>query len=173
MKQITFLFSAAVLIAWPAVAQDKAETPVEVAKYNAWTVYRLDSSTGRSCYAVTQPARSEPPNAKRDPAYFFITHRPKENVRNEISASMGYPLKANSAGSLTILDGEKFLLAGSGEGVFLADAAKEDMAVAAMRKRREVTIKAISKRGTSTTDRYSLNGIGKALDHIDRECPKT
>lgn len=168
----TQLLIAFCLLASPALAQDKTAAPQEIGKYGAWTVYRLNNAGALSCYAVTQPAKSDPPAARRDPAYLFLTHRPKEKVRSEFSVNMGYPLKPNSAGSLDILGAGKFTLVTNGEGAYLADGKQDAAAAAALRKGREAVVKATSKRGTATSDRYSLNGVAQALDRIDQECPK-
>ena len=159
----------------PAHAQtptQKSAAPVELGNFNGWTVYKLESDAGKSCYTVTQPAKSDPPGLRRDPAYLFITHRPKDKVRNEISFGLGYPLKPNTAGSLQIVGGEKFTLASNGEGAWMADTKQQDRSIAAMRKGKEAVVKATSKRGAVTTDRYALPGLPQAMDLIDKECPK-
>ncbi|MES2905467.1 MAG: invasion associated locus B family protein [Pseudomonadota bacterium] len=169
-----FIFPAVLLFLFTgAVQAQKAVAPAEIGQFNGWTAYRLENDKGRSCYITTQPAGSEPASARRDPIYIFITHAPKAGKRNEISIKLGYAVKPQSGGSFEILGGEKFDLATSGEGAWLKDAAKETSAVEAMKKGKEVLVKATSKRGTLTTDRYSLTGIGKALEKIDRECAKS
>ena len=40
-----------------------------------------------------------------------------------------------------------------------------------MKKGSTLTTKTVSGKGNVTTDRYSLNGLGQALDRIKKECP--
>ena len=40
----------------------------------------------------------------------------------------------------------------------------------ALRKNPELTIKAMTSKGTHTTDRFSLKGIAQALDRVAQEC---
>jgi hypothetical protein len=39
-----------------------------------------------------------------------------------------------------------------------------------MRKSADATVKAVSGRGTQTTDVFSLKGLSQALDRIAQEC---
>ena len=54
----------------------------------------------------------------------------------------------------------------------MADTKQQDRSIAAMRKGKEAVVKATSKRGAVTTDRYALPGLPQAMDMIDKECPK-
>ena len=61
--------------------------------------------------------------------------------------------------------------AGSDGAAWIADGATEQKLIAAMRSGSNMTIKGTSKRGTNTTDTYSLSGASGALDRINQECP--
>ena len=43
--------------------------------------------------------------------------------------------------------------------------------IAAMRKGKAMTVEGTSRRGTVSTDTYSLSGVTAALDAIAKECP--
>ena len=60
---------------------------------------------------------------------------------------------------------------GTDGGAWLPDSATEQKLIAAMRAGSNMTVKGTSKRGTNTTDKYSLSGAGAALDRINQECP--
>ena len=60
---------------------------------------------------------------------------------------------------------------GTDGGAWLPDSATEQKLIAAMRAGSTMTVKGTSKRGTNTTDKYSLSGAGAALDRINQECP--
>lgn len=155
---------AAFAQAAPAAAQ-----PVELGKYNAWNAYSANAKGGKVCYALAQPATRRPSGLTRDPAYFFVSNRPKETVRNEISIIIGFPMKQDSKVELTI-DRTDFELYTRADGAFMASAEDEKALVAALKKGRSMTVKSISVRGRTTTDSYPLSGLSGAIERIDREC---
>ena len=56
------------------------------------------------------------------------------------------------------------------DGAWMKNAAEEARLIDALRKGRDFTVKSTSLRGNATNDRYSLSGIGQALDRVDQEC---
>jgi len=56
------------------------------------------------------------------------------------------------------------------DGAWIKNAAEEARMVDTMRKGGELVVKGTSARGTETTDRYSLKGLGQALDRTAQEC---
>ncbi len=174
LKNVGFLLALLLVLvlfcAIPRAFAQGVQAPVELGKFEGFTAYAQERKTGRACYIVAQPAKTAPASVRRDPVYLFITHRPKEKIRNEISLSMGYPLKPDAPASLEIVPGGIFPLAAQNEGAWLAEAANQTLAVDAMRKAREVVVKGTSKRGTATTDTYALKGLAQALARIDQEC---
>ena len=151
--------------------QALAQEPQEAGKFGDWTAYHYKTKKGPVCYIVSQPVKSElsRKNAKRDPAYFLITHRPGDKVRAEVSTLMGYPLKPQSMPTLDI-DGRKFNLFAVGDGAWAESPAADRRVVAAMKKGRTMIVRGISRRGTTSVDTYSLKGVTAALQKIDALC---
>jgi hypothetical protein len=170
MKTKRIIVSAALFYAFAAVAQT-GDQPALLGSYDGFKAYSQERAGKRSCFVVGAPDKSTPANVRRDPIHLFITHRPKDKVRNEISFQMGYPLKADAAASFEVAGGT-YALAGYGEGAWLAEVVKQDLAVEALRKAKEISVKGTSARGTATNDHYALKGLAQALDRIDAECPK-
>ena len=110
-----------------------------------------------------------PKNAKRDPAFLLITHRPSQSVRNEVSTIIGYPFKKDATVQLSV-DTQDYELFTNGDGAWADTSAKDKEIVAAMRKGEKLTIKGASWRGTETLDGYSLKGLVQALAKIDAAC---
>lgn len=169
MKRRLGLFTALVL-APAAFAQTPAQ-PSLLGSFEGFKAYTLEKNGARSCYVVGAPDRMAPANVRRDPVHLFVTHRPKDRVRNEINFQMGYPLKADAAATLEV-GGSSYALATLNEGAWIAEVVKQEIAVEAMRKAKEITVKGTSVRGTATSDHYTLKGLAQALDRIDAECPK-
>jgi hypothetical protein len=67
-----------------------AAKPNLVASFGDWNVFVSQTAKGRICYVLAQPKTREPDGLKRDPGYAFISDRPAEGVRNEVSFIMGF-----------------------------------------------------------------------------------
>lgn len=154
----------------PAAQPAAPSGPVLLATFGDWGAYASDTPKGRVCYALSTPKERLPKELKRDPGYIFVSTRPSENVRNELSFILGYPTKDNSAGELTV-GTAKFPLVTRGTSAWLSNAAQDPAALEAMRKAQTLTVRASSARGNATTDRYNLQGLSQALERLKRECP--
>lgn len=154
-----------------AFAQSDEGQPSLLGQYGDWGVYSGTNSGKKVCFALAQPASSQtdPPNRPRDPIYLFVSTRPAENVRNEVSVIIGYPLRPNADASAEI-DSAKFAMQTQGDNAWLKNPAEEGRLIDAMRKGSELVVTGTSTRGTETTDRYSLKGISQALDRVGQEC---
>lgn len=157
------------LLGGSVAASAQAPEPTSLGEFGDWVAYTYKTKNGKVCYVSSQPKTQTPKNAKRDPAFLLITHRPSDNVRNEVSTIIGYPFKRDAAVQLTI-DSNAFELRANGDGAWAETAAKDKEIVAAMKKGQKLTIKGASWRGTDTLDAYSLKGLGQALAKIDAAC---
>lgn len=138
--------------------------------FSDWTAHSYTGKDGLVCFIMSSPKQTLPENVKRDPSYFLITHRPKLNVRQEVSAMVGYTLKKDGTAMIEVDGAESFELFTSGDGAWAESAAKDKQIVAALKKGKQMVLKGVSWRGTKTSDNYSLAGISAALDKIDEAC---
>ena len=159
--------AAAKPAASPAPAQGQ---PVQIASFGDWGVFASDTQRGRVCYALSQPKERLPKGLSRDPGYLFISTRPSEGIRNEISIITGFPTKDNAEGEM-LIGSTKYVLVMKGSSAWLKNPAEDPAALETMKKGSALTAKTTSKKGNATTDRYSLSGLGQALDRIKKECP--
>jgi invasion protein IalB len=145
--------------------------PTLLGQFGEWGAYTANSGGKKICYALAKPSSSatEPANRPRDPAYTFVSTRPAENVRNEISIVVGYPFKAGYEASADI-GSSKYALYTQGDGAWVKNPAEEARMVDTMRRGADMVVTGESGRGTKSTDRYSLKGLGQALDRVAQEC---
>ncbi len=68
----------------------EAAKPNLIASFGDWNVFVSQAGKVRICYVLAQPKSREPENLNRDPGYAFISDRPAEGVRNEVSFIMGF-----------------------------------------------------------------------------------
>jgi invasion protein IalB len=182
--------------------KDEAAKPNLVGTYGDWNVFVGQAGKGRICYTLAQPKTREPASLKRDPGYAFISDRPQEGVRNEVSFIMGFDIaggeekaeaKADSKSDakpgmkaeakpdakskssvptpVASVEDETFELLPKGGDLWVKNAARESLLIAAMRKGSKLVIKAASLRGHQSIDTYSLAGFAQALDQLQKECP--
>lgn len=144
---------------------------VLLASSGDWGAYASGQGRNKVCYALSQPKNRLPKGLNRDPAYLFISTRPAENVRNEISLVMGFPTKEGSDASATVGDA-KFALVTKEANAWVKNPAEEARVLAAFRGGSKLVVVSQSRRGNSLTDEYSLAGFTQALDRAAAECRK-
>ena len=185
----------------PAKTEKKDDTakPALVATFGDWNVFVGEAGKGKICYTLAQPKSREPASLTRDPGYAFISDRPAEGVRNEVSFIMGFdvaggadateakldpkpgekPASKSDAKSKTpagpapvaLVDETSFEMLPKGANLWVKNAAKEPALITEMRKGAKLVIKAASLRGHQSIDTYSLTGFAQALDRVQKECP--
>ncbi len=152
-------------------SQDTAKTgkPSQLASYGAWGVFLAEGEKSKTCYTLATPKDRAPPGLKRDPAYVFIANRPAENVREEVSIIMGFPLK--ESGGRAEVAGSDFDLIAKGANAWIKNQSEEAKFVDALKKGSKLIVKAPSLKGHVATDSYSLAGLSQALERVAKECP--
>jgi hypothetical protein len=136
--------------------------------FGEWGAYQSQGKS-KTCYALAKPKSREPKAVSRDPAYVFISTRPAENVKNEISIIMGFPMKDGSEATAEI-GSTSFSLLAKGANAWVKNPAEESQFIGAMKKGSKLVVIAASLKGKTTTDTYVLNGLGQALDKVHKEC---
>jgi invasion protein IalB len=152
----------------PAVS-DALGKPSQLGLYGYWGVYSAKGEKSKTCFALATPKDRAPQGLNRDPAYIFISTRPGENVRQEVSVMMGFPLKED--GAHAEISGSHFALIAKGANAWIKNLADEPHFIEALKKGPKLVIKAASAKGNVTTDSYSLAGLSQALERLERECP--
>src|SRR5579872_2854062 len=151
----------------PKTAVTGADAPVLLGQFGDWGAYQATPGGKKVCFALAKPtsAVTDPAGRKRDEPYMFVSTRPSEKVKNEVSVIVGYPQKASVDASATI-GSANYAMYTQNDGAWIRNAADEAQMIEAMRKGADVVIKSQSARGTKSTDTYSLKGIAQALDKV-------
>jgi hypothetical protein len=155
----------------PAAAAPTAPQPTLLGQFGDWGAYTASPGGKKVCFALAKPASSKttPPNRPRDGAYMFISSRPSEKVRDEVSIIFGYGFKPNADANVEI-GGASYAMYTQQDGAWVKNAAEETRLVDAMRKSGDLTVKGTSAKGTSSVDVYSLRGLPEALNRVGQEC---
>jgi invasion protein IalB len=155
----------------PAAAASTDAQPTLLGQYGDWGAYTASPGGNKVCFALAKPksTKLEPAGRTRDQSYIFVSTRPAEKVKNEVSVIIGYPFKASSDATAEI-GTAKFAMYTEKDGAWIKNVAEEARMVDAMRKGADLTVKGTSGRGTQSTDQYSLKGLAQALDKVEQEC---
>ncbi len=153
-----------------STASTAAPKPKSLGTFKDWTAYTYIKGSKPVCYVVSQPISTSPKGLNRDPAFFIITHRPGDGVRNEANTIIGYPFRKGSTASVVIDNASGFKFFTSADGAWAGSKETDSKVVGAMKAGSTMVIRGQSQRGTKTTDKYSLAGISAAMKAIDSTC---
>jgi invasion protein IalB len=178
VRTVATACAVVIALASAALAQQAKSTaaagdtqPTLLGQYGDWGAYTASPGGNKICFALSKPksAKTEPSGRKRDQSYFFISSRPAERVKNEVSVMIGYPFKTTSD-AIAEVGTARVAMYTQNDGAWIKNVAEEARMVDAMRKGADLTVKGTSGRGTQSTDQYSLKGLPQALDKIEQEC---
>jgi len=165
--------AAAILCVVCISGSARAEAPTLMGSFKSWYVYSVGADATRVCYALSSPTATLPKGARRDPIYVIISTWPGRNVHNEPSFVPGYPYKDGSTVQIRV--GNDIFTAftkttGTAGGAWIQQGSDEVHLIEAMRHGISMVVTGTSRRGTKTTDTYSLAGIADALEAIAKAC---
>ncbi len=146
-----------------------AGKPEQVGTFGDWGAFVSQGAKDKTCYALARPKERSPAGLNRDPAYVFISTRPGEKVREEVSIIMGFPMKDDGKSKAEV-GAASFELVVKGANAWIKNPAEEARLVEALKKGSKLVVRAPSARGRVTTDTYSLAGIAPALEKVQKEC---
>jgi len=161
--------SAIALLSLTSISTAIAAPATSLGTFKLWTAWKNNDANGVICYVSSQPQNSMPANVNRDPIHFMVIHRKGLGTKNEVQTLVGYPLDTNASISVNV-DGKNYAMVGEGSAAWLASAKDEAAFVDGMKRGSEMIVKGKSKRGTNTTDTYSLSGVTAAIAQIDKAC---
>jgi hypothetical protein len=144
--------------------------PTALGQFGDWGAYTAAPGGRKICFVIAKPGsqQTKPAGRPRDQPYFFISTRPSERVKDEVSAVLGYGLKPDSASAA--IGSSNFAMYAQNDGAWIKNAAEETRMIDAMRKGGDLVVKGMSSRGTETSDTYNLRGLSQALDRAAQEC---
>ena len=161
---LTFLFSFIVLSF--ANAEENLKS---LGKFKDWESFVLSQNGSKVCFAQSKPLIRAPKKLKRDPSRLFVTFRPAEKIKNEISVTNGYEFKIKAP--VTAKSGKKkFDLFAKGRFAWIAESKDESRLISTMRKASRLMIIGNTDKDQQTTDHYSMMGFTKAYNTAKKSC---
>ena len=163
LKKI-FLFLFLITFAFQA----NGNTPKSTGKYKNWESFSAVTEKGKICFAQTIPTKRAPSSIKRNESRLFITFRPKESVKDEISITSGHAYKASTVTAKT--GKNSFAFFSQDNFAWLLDNKEEQSFVKIMKRATNLIVKARTTNGAETTDHYSMMGFTKAYNAAKKTC---
>ena len=140
-----------------------------VGKFKDWESFVLLQDGNKTCFAQSKPIIRAPKKLKREPSRLFVSFRPAENIKNEISVTNGYDFKLKAP--VTAKSGKKsYDLFSKGRFAWVVDNEDEKKLIKTMKKASRLMIVGNSSKGNQTTDHYSMMGFTKAYDSAKKSC---
>ena len=140
-----------------------------VGKFKDWESFVLLKEGNKICFAQSIPVVRAPKKIKRDPSRLFISFRPTENIKNEISVTNGYEFKLKAP--VAAKSGKKFYdLFSKGRFAWVVDNEDEAKLIRTMKKASRLMIIGNTNKGDQTTDHYSMMGFTKAYNIAKKSC---
>ena len=145
-----------------------ANNPKTIGKYKNWESFSVQTDKGKLCFAQTIPSKRVPKSLKRDDSRLFVTFRPGESIKDEVSVTSGHEYKAST---VTAKSGKSsFSFFSQGKFAWLLDTNEEKKIIKLMKRATNLIIKANTKNGAETTDHYSMMGFTKAYNTAKKTC---
>ena len=73
-----------------------AVTPRSTGKYKNWESFTAQTDKGKICFAQTTPTKRAPASIKREKSKLFVTFRPLESIKDEVSLTSGHDYKSST-----------------------------------------------------------------------------
>jgi len=142
--------------------------PVSSEKFKDWQVFTATTEQGKICFAQSKPKTRSPKNFKREPSKLFVTFRPQENIKNEVSVTSGYIYKASTVKAKSGRNNYAFF--SKKNFAWIAEEEREKKFIKLMKKASNIMIIANEPKGSQTVDHYSMIGFSKAYEAAKKNC---
>ena len=172
----TALFISGAAVLTPAgFAQDSQR----LGDYDDWAVFveKPPTVSEKKCWLASAPTRivntrnGAPVEVRRDPSYLFILFVPSQNQNGEVSFVSGYPFPEGGSAQIQI-GSARYDMYTEGERAYSPDARTDSKLHDSMKRGAEAIVTAVSARGTTTRDTFSLTGFTAAMNALKTQCPE-
>ena len=155
-----------ILISFSAKSSEDLKS---IGKFKDWETFTVTENDNKICFAQSIPILRAPKKFERDSSRLFVSFRPAEDIKDEVSATSGYSFQK-----------EKVVRAKTGKNIFdffaqenfawIIDTKEEQKFIKAMKKASRVMIIGRTDQGKQTIDHYSLMGFSNAYNTAKKNC---
>ena len=146
-----------------------AEDLKSTGKFKDWETFTVTENNNKICFTQSIPILRAPKKFERNPSRLFISFRPTEDIKDEVSATSGYIFQKDKI--VKAKTGKKtYNFYSREEFAWIDDIEEEQRFIKAMKKAKRVMIIGRTEKGKQTIDHYSLMGFTKAYDAAKKNC---
>ena len=146
-----------------------AEDLKSIGKFKDWETFTVTENNNKICFAQSIPILRAPKKFERNPSRLFISFRPTEDIKDEVSATSGYTFQKEKI--VKAKTGKKtYDFFSQEEFAWILDTEEEQRFIKAMKKASRVMIIGRTEKGKQTIDHYSLMGFTKAYNTAKKNC---
>ena len=127
-----------------------------------------ETDKGKICFAQTVPTKRAPAAVKRNKSKLFVTFRPSEEIKDEVSLTSGHDYKTSTV--IARSGKRKYSFFSQKDFAWLLDDQEEKKFIQLMKKATDIIVKARTTKGAETTDHYSMMGFTKAYNTAKKTC---
>ena len=165
IKKILYIFLFFIIFNF-ANAEENLKS---VGKFKDWESFVLSKNGNKTCFAQSIPVVRAPKKLKREPSRLFVSFRPAEDIKNEVSVTNGYEFKLKAP--VTAKSGKKsYDLFSKGRFAWVVDSNDESKLILTMKKASRLMIIGNTNKDDQTTDHYSMMGFTKAYNTAKKSC---
>ena len=165
MKKILLL----ILFSFICTVSYGEENLKSIGKFKDWESFVMSQEGSKICFAQSMPVVRAPKKLKREPSRLFVSFRPNENIKNEISVTNGYEFKPKAP--VAAKSGKKsYDLFSKGRFAWVVDNKDEAKLIVTMKRASRLMIIGNTNKGDQTTDHYSMMGFTKAYNTAKKSC---
>ena len=146
-----------------------AQSVQSLGNFKAWSAYSTVRSATTLCFIHSKPTSVEPELEGIEQPYFYVTHRPTENVKYEMNLVAGFELGTDSLATAKV-GGVEYSMFTQGDAAWLEDPSLSAEMASAMRRGNSMQIEAVDKQGARVTMTFSLSGATASMRKIDASC---
>ena len=161
IKSIIFFFLSSIFA--------HSEEIKSIGKFKDWEVIVLTSENEKVCFAQSKPVLQSPKKNDRE-ARIFISFRPYNKIKDEISITSGY--EYNKQNAIIAKSGKtkyKFDIS-QDNFAWISDIKKENKMIKTMKRGSRIMVTGYNQEGSQTIDHYSLLGFTKAYGAAKKSC---
>ena len=140
IKKILYIISFFIIFNF-ANAEENLKS---VGKFKDWESFILSQDGNKTCFAQSIPVVRAPKKLKREPSRLFVSFRPAENIKNEVSVTNGYEFKLKAP--VTAKSGKKsYDLFSKGKFAWVVDDKDDAKLIVTMKKASRLMIIGMTK----------------------------
>jgi hypothetical protein len=163
------LLPLALLLSLTFAGAAEAQSVQLIGTFKEWSAYSASEGAGAVCFAMSKPSTVDPSPDGYTQAYLYLTHRPSENVSNELNLVAGFDFAPDQPATLSV-GGKDFELFTQKDAAWLLDATQNKALAGALRSGTSVVIQGTTDKGINVTETFSLSGATAASRAIDGGC---